>query len=291
MNIIRQALRSVNRLLSEGGGAIFSDGKPIFTPLASERVALRTLAASGGANRRRHIPAIVTGPAAVDRRLTAGPVAAGVLFPWCRPTVPPPATTFRCPIAERKLAPRRRGRGYWWSRPGGASCRPDDSGPRPPASFGRRPHRFYNFGHINARSLTPRLDEVNMLLEQQQLDIMCVSETWLRPDISSRVLIFPGFTVTRCDRTGPPRSRTPRGGGVAILTREHLRTTKLDIGGADTAVESLWLSVTGAGRRTVIVGAIYRPPGSSTARGLELIEEQLRAAVATCKPVVGARGL
>ena len=127
---------------------------------------------------------------------------------------------------------------------------------------------------------------VNMLLEQQQLDIMCVSETWLRPDISSRVLIFPGFTVTRCDRTGPPRSRTPRGGGVAILTREHLRTTKLDIGGADTAVKSLWLSVTGAGRRTVIVGAIYRPPGSSTARGLELIEEQLRAAVATCKPVV-----
>ena len=34
------------------------------------------------------------------------------------------------------------------------------------------------------------------------------------------------------------------------------------------------------------MGAIYRPPGSSAARGLELIEEQLRAAVATCKPVV-----
>ena len=126
---------------------------------------------------------------------------------------------------------------------------------------------------------------INIFLSQIRRDHK-VSETWLRPDISSRVLIFPGFTVTRCDRSGPPRSKTPRGGGVAILTREHLRTTKLDIGGADTAVESLWLSVTGAVRRTVIVGAIYRPPGSSTARGLELIEEQLRAAVATCKPVV-----
>ena len=95
-----------------------------------------------------------------------------------------------------------------------------------------------------------------------------------------------GYTITRCDRTGPPRSKTPRGGGVAILTGEHLRTTKLAIGGADPAVESLWLSVTGAGRRTVVVGAIYRPPGTSTPRGLELIEEQLRAAVATGKPVI-----
>ena len=73
---------------------------------------------------------------------------------------------------------------------------------------------------------------------------------------------------------------------MAILTREQFRLNKLDIGGADPAVESLWLSVTGPGRRTVIVGVIYRPPGSSTARGLELIEEQLRAATATGKPLV-----
>ena len=93
---------------------------------------------------------------------------------------------------------------------------------------------------------------------------------------------------TRCDRTASRASRkAPRGGGVAILTREQLRITKLDIGGADAAVESLWLSVTGAGRRAVTIGAIYRPPSAPVARGLKLIKQQFHAAISANKPVIG----
>ena len=71
------------------------------------------------------------------------------------------------------------------------------------------PCYFYNFGHVNARSLTPRLDEINILLQEEQLDILCVSETWLRPDVLNRVLVFPGYVITRRDRTGLPHSRPP----------------------------------------------------------------------------------
>ena len=77
-----------------------------------------------------------------------------------------------------------------------------------------------------------------------------------------------------------------RGGGVAILTRNHLRVTRIELGGSDSSLESLWLSVTGPGRRTVVVGAIYRPPAAPAARGLELIQEQFQSAAATCKPVI-----
>ena len=102
------------------------------------------------------------------------------------------------------------------------------------------------------------MDEVNILLDEHRLDVLCISETWLRVDVTDRVLVFPGYHISRCDRSVPAPSRSaPRGGGVAILTHEELRVTRLNIGGADAAVESLWLSVTGAGRRPVVVGAVY----------------------------------
>ena len=101
------------------------------------------------------------------------------------------------------------------------------------------------------------------------------------------MLIFPGFNITRCDRATPARSRkTQRGGGVAILTREELRVVKLDLGGAAPEVESLWISATGAGRRTVIVGVFYRPPGESVSKGLEMIEEQFRTATTYNQPII-----
>ena len=77
-----------------------------------------------------------------------------------------------------------------------------------------------------------------------------------------------------------------QGGGVAILTRDNLRATALQIGGSDPNLESLWLSVSGAGCRTVVAGAVYRQPASSIPGALELIDQQFRDAVSTGKPVI-----
>ena len=60
----------------------------------------------------------------------------------------------------------------------------------------------------------------------------------------------------------------------------------MELGGGASSLESLWLSVAGPGRRTVVVGAIYRPPAAPVTNGLELFQEQLQSAVATCKPVI-----
>ena len=127
----------------------------------------------------------------------------------------------------------------------------------------------YTIGHVNTRSLAPKIDDINVLLQQHQFDILCITETWLRPDVSDRVLVFPGYGVTRCDRESHLGTRTKaRGGGVAILFRERLRVKKLEVGGSDPTLESLWLSVGGGGRRTAVVGVLYRPPDASMPRSL-----------------------
>ena len=55
-------------------------------------------------------------------------------------------------------------------------------------------------GHINAQSMAPKVDEINVLLETQDLDILCVSETWLTDKIPSRFMVFPGYEILRYDR-------------------------------------------------------------------------------------------
>ena len=139
----------------------------------------------------------------------------------------------------------------------------------------------YSIGHANTRSLAPRLNEVCYLLESEKLEILCISETWLSEDVLDAVLLVPGYKLHRCDRPGGRR-----GGGVAILVSESLRVTRLhDSSDDDTGVEALWLSVGGVGRSTVIVGAIYRPPGALTVRLCDTLRGHFEVALATGKPV------
>ena len=37
--------------------------------------------------------------------------------------------------------------------------------------------------HINAQSLIPKLDEIKLLIENEDLDILFISETWLQQNI------------------------------------------------------------------------------------------------------------
>ena len=78
----------------------------------------------------------------------------------------------------------------------------------------------YRFGHVNTRSLTPRMDAVNLLIQEHDIDILAISETWLRPSVSKRVLVFPGYHITRCDRTNRPDSRARVRGVVSRSSPE-----------------------------------------------------------------------
>ena len=43
-----------------------------------------------------------------------------------------------------------------------------------------------------------------MLLQDQQLDVLCLTETWLTPDVMLEFLTFPGCSVLRRDRALEP---------------------------------------------------------------------------------------
>ena len=145
-----------------------------------------------------------------------------------------------------------------------------------------------NIGHSNVRSLIPKMDEILCTLVDQDLDILCITETWLTDSISDNILVFPGYKIIRRDRqTGQNgrRAHSNIGGGVAILHRDSLNCTVMPISTNDDTCESLWISVSGGGRRSATIGVMYRPPSQPLPGGLESIHDQLRSAIAAGRPV------
>ena len=84
--------------------------------------------------------------------------------------------------------------------------------------------RTLKVGHLNVRSLTAHMDDVNLLIQRERLDVLCLGETFLTESVDSCMLVFPGYAICRRDR---PAGRS--GGGVAVLHRSTLNVQRLRV--------------------------------------------------------------
>ena len=130
--------------------------------------------------------------------------------------------------------------------------------------------------HLNINHLMPSIDDVNMMLAEHKLDILCIGETFLSEDVDSRYLIFPGYAVERCDRQS-------RGGGVCIIYRDMMQAEVLTVPGTGSQLETLWMRF--AGGSTFIVGVVYRPPKTPITPVLDDLHHQLTSLLARQHPL------
>ena len=80
-----------------------------------------------------------------------------------------------------------------------------------------------------------KVDELESVLLTNNVDIACVTETWLNDVIPSGVVSISGYVIHRNDR-----SNGRRGGGVAVFVRQDIPCERLtSLEAAD--VESVWL--------------------------------------------------
>lgn len=69
--------------------------------------------------------------------------------------------------------------------------------------------------HINAQSLRNKVDEFRLIFENSQIDVICVSVTWLNRNIPDSIVNLSGYKLHRADRK-------TRGGGVAIFVKSNV---------------------------------------------------------------------
>ncbi len=106
-------------------------------------------------------------------------------------------------------------------------------------------------GHINIRSILSKIDQIQNLLIDSNLDFLCMSETWLTSNVPTDLINIPGYICYRKDR---PKGR---GGGVLIYIREQFKILELDL---NVNLESLGLNVILSSNMKFNIVVLYNPP-------------------------------
>jgi hypothetical protein len=71
----------------------------------------------------------------------------------------------------------------------------------------------FNCSLLNARSLNNKLLDLHALISMSRVDILCITETWLKPSTSNSSLVNGlNYSVFRNDRV-----TDTKGGGVCIF--------------------------------------------------------------------------
>ncbi|XP_075148893.1 uncharacterized protein LOC142222565 [Haematobia irritans] len=118
----------------------------------------------------------------------------------------------------------------------------------------------FNVMHFNSQSMTInpsscKLHEIKNIVENSLLDILGISETWLKPSIPTKAINFAGFSVCRSDR--PDR----RGGGVALLVSRKLKYKIVYSSSSYGIVESLFIEIDARSGK-LLLGVVYLPNGN-----------------------------
>ena len=126
---------------------------------------------------------------------------------------------------------------------------------------------------LNARSVCNKPSEIYELLLDNSLDVLFVTETWLKPDGNGTVIhdMLPHCYSIICQTL----SASQRGGGIAIIHRNNVRVDLVSVNATVlTSAEILECKVH-IHQDLIHDMCIYRPPNKSSAQLLEEFEEIL----------------
>ena len=116
--------------------------------------------------------------------------------------------------------------------------------------------------HLNVHSLLPKMDELQHLIIDLNVDCMSVCETWLDSSILDNEISISDYILFRNDRNR-------NGGGVVLYIHKDYKPTALDI---DTQTESLYVNIKCKSNK-FIIGSIYRPPSALAAYHEQILSE------------------
>ena len=115
------------------------------------------------------------------------------------------------------------------------------------------------------------------MISQQNIDILCLCETFLTNEFSDSELNIPDYNFVR-------RDRQTHGGGLIIYTRSNLACIhRDDLEIRDT--EILWLEVKNNKQKPFLLCYCYRPP-SATTEWIEKFEETIERANLEAKEII-----
>ncbi len=109
--------------------------------------------------------------------------------------------------------------------------------------------------HINAQSLMGSMDEIKLLMNGRNIDILCITESWLLLCVPDHLVNIHGYKFFRC--------YNERGGGICIYVKDDLPATLINLSVPKRAgVEDVWITVQCRKLPSIIIGCMYRHPNT-----------------------------
>ena len=109
----------------------------------------------------------------------------------------------------------------------------------------------------NVMSLSPKIDELREVAKQIEVDLICITETWLQSHIHDNVVEIYGYNIVRRDRYQGDH------GGVCIYVKNAIKYELLSVL-ANNDHEVIWLKLKPVrlprGIPCIILCNLYHPP-------------------------------
>ncbi len=134
--------------------------------------------------------------------------------------------------------------------------------------------QWITYASQNIRSVTRKIDDIKLLLNQSKVDVLFLNETWLNHSIGDPELFVEGYTAHRFDRDAGSGKRG--GGGLLAYTRNHYTFThKVEWNVCTPDLEIQWLILELPRTRPTYLANVYKPPDGNTEHALNLIESKI----------------
>lgn len=126
----------------------------------------------------------------------------------------------------------------------------------------------------NVRNLFPKIDVVREFARSVGgIDLICVNETWLKPELPDGLISIDGYMLIRNDRL------QKRGGGSCIYVSKRLNHEKLPNMVNNSDIELMCITLNGDGLHSqgkICVALAYRPPGGDSDVATERLSESIQ---------------
>lgn len=111
-------------------------------------------------------------------------------------------------------------------------------------------------------------------MEEALIDVICFSETWLRPEIESTLLYMPGFELVRLDRSTLLNDRTKTGGGLCFYVKKCIIFNSMPtLNVMDSDIEIQIIEIKNANCRDMYIVNTYRPPSGNSELAVDRLRE------------------
>ena len=132
--------------------------------------------------------------------------------------------------------------------------------------------------HCNVRSLVKKIDQVRVMVEGSEIDVLTLSETWLKQYMASPLIDIEGYQTFRQDRR-PGSGGGKRGGGLVMYvgTKYAESCESLDeLNVSNENIEAQWLYIHRQNCRDVVVCNVYRPPKGDLKKAISYLDDGLK---------------